>query len=64
MKIFRGDQSDKLFLSKVIKQIGRPSIIIDDGSHKSDDITTSFKYLFPKLKNGGLYVVEDTRHLI
>ena len=34
-------------------------IIIDDGSHKSDDIIANFKHWWPKLKSGGLYIVED-----
>jgi len=34
-------------------------IIIDDGSHTSDDIVLSFLNYFPKLKAGGLFVIED-----
>lgn len=34
-------------------------IIIDDGSHKSSDIVTSFKNLYKHLNPGGLYVIED-----
>jgi len=34
-------------------------IIIDDGSHTSSDIISTFKYFYPWLKPGGLYVVED-----
>lgn len=34
-------------------------IIIDDGSHRSSDIILAFRNLFPKLKDGGIYVVED-----
>lgn len=34
-------------------------IIIDDGSHKSNDIILSFLYFFPKLKPGGIFVIED-----
>jgi cephalosporin hydroxylase len=34
-------------------------IIIDDGSHKPKDQIDSFEILFPLLKNGGLYIVED-----
>ncbi len=34
-------------------------MIIDDGSHISEHIITSFKTLFPHLKKGGLYFVED-----
>jgi len=34
-------------------------IIIDDGSHVQSDVLTSFDTLFPKLKDGGIYFVED-----
>ena len=34
-------------------------IIIDDGSHRNDDMVISFETLFPVLKCGGMYVVED-----
>lgn len=59
--IFQGDQKDKSFLEYVIKKVGIPDIIIDDGSHINKDIITSFKYLFPFLKSGGCYVIEDTQ---
>lgn len=34
-------------------------IIIDDGSHRSEDIVRCFHRYFPHLRPGGLYVVED-----
>jgi hypothetical protein len=34
-------------------------IIIDDGSHLSDDVITTFQACFPRLKPGGIYVIED-----
>lgn len=34
-------------------------IIIDDCSHRGDDQLKSFKVLFPSMKSGGLYVIED-----
>src|ERR1700733_603821 len=34
-------------------------IIIDDGSHQSDDIVAAFRSLFNKLQPGGIFVVED-----
>ena len=34
-------------------------IIIDDGSHVSSDITSTFNLLFPRLKVGGRYFIED-----
>jgi len=35
-------------------------IIIDDGSHISADIVANYFALWPKLKSGGLYFIEDT----
>lgn len=34
-------------------------IIIDDGSHVSGDIIRAFIHFFPKLKENGIYVIED-----
>jgi hypothetical protein len=38
-------------------------IIIDDGSHVLADQIKSFNLLFPKLKDDGLYVIEDIQNL-
>ncbi len=61
IKIFKGSQTDKVFLYDVYKKIGNLDIIIDDGSHLNKDVITSFKILFPLLNIGGIYVVEDTQ---
>lgn len=37
----------------------RFDIIVDDGSHRSDDIIRSFARYFPRLELGGVFVVED-----
>lgn len=37
----------------------RFDIVIDDGSHRSDDIIAAFVDLFPALESGGVYVIED-----
>jgi len=58
--IFIGSQVDKLFLNHVLKNTGCPYIIIDDGSHYGPYTIETFKYLFPKMAQGGYYVVEDT----
>ena len=34
-------------------------LILDDGSHRSDDIVHSFARYFPRLSDGGLFIVED-----
>lgn len=46
----------------VMRMIGSrylPTIIIDDGSHRADHIRVSFEALFPSLRSGGIYIVED-----
>lgn len=59
IKIFAGDQQDAKFLDDLATQIGPFDIIVDDGSHRSAHQQASFRALFPYLKDGGWYVVED-----
>jgi len=61
IKIFKGSQVDVDFLKQVIDEIGQIDIIIDDGSHINDHVIKTFEILFPKLKDGGIYVIEDTQ---
>ena len=58
-EIFCGDQSDQNILNKIIKKYKSLDIVVDDGSHKNNDIKNSFNFLFPKLNFGGLYIIED-----
>lgn len=54
------DQSNVTSLQKVIDKTGVDfDIIIDDGSHVSAHQIASFEFLFPSLKSGGIYVIED-----
>ena len=59
IRIFRGSQADEVFLRKVYSEIGPVDIIIDDGSHINEHVISTFKVLFPLLKDGGIYVGED-----
>lgn len=56
---YQGDQTDGKFLLEVIARTHRPDIIVDDGGHQVDTVIKSFEILFPMLKPGGWYVVED-----
>lgn len=58
-KFFTLDQSDATALTQVAESVKEFDIIIDDGSHISSHQITSFKTLFPYVKRGGIYVVED-----
>jgi len=55
----KGDQSDKEFLSSLIKEFGEFDIVIDDGSHISAHVIKSFKEIYPHVSKNGLYIIED-----
>lgn len=61
IKSFRGSQADPEVLGRIIEEIGRPDVVIDDGSHRSEHVIASFEILFPLLADDGIYVVEDTQ---
>lgn len=61
IKIFKGSQVDVPFLDGMISSVGEFDLIVDDGSHMNEHVIESFKILFPKLKLGGYYVIEDTQ---
>lgn len=58
---FCGSQADPQFLRRVVDDIGRIDIIIDDGSHQNEHVRTAFETLFPYLSQHGMYVIEDTQ---
>jgi demethylmacrocin O-methyltransferase len=61
IKLFRGSQDDSAFLKKICDERGPFDIIIDDGSHVAKQVVASFHILFPTLKDGGIYVIEDVQ---
>ena len=57
---FLVDQANETSLKDFLQITeGNFDIIIDDGGHRMDQQITSFKMLFPALKSGGIYVIED-----
>jgi hypothetical protein len=59
-KIIRGDMSSRSDLEKAIRVVGEPiDIIIDDGSHVSHHQQIALGALFPHVRSGGLYIIED-----
>jgi GT2 family glycosyltransferase/glycosyltransferase involved in cell wall biosynthesis len=53
-----GDAGDPIVLEKMLSDECF-DIIIDDGSHRSEDVVKTFKACFGRVSPGGLYVVED-----
>ena len=58
IKLIVGDVNSDEISNQIIKN-GDFDIIIDDGSHTSKDIVTSFCKYFKHLKYDGIYIVED-----
>src|SRR6478609_10257346 len=58
-QIYIGNSTNDTFITEIIESFGIPDFIIDDGSHYYNDILTSFKLLYPLLKKGGIYFIED-----
>ena len=54
------DQGDRGALVEFAAAVGSDfDIIIDDGGHRINQQMISFQILFPHLKAGGLYIIED-----
>ena len=57
---YEADQANKDMLIDLFSQIGDEfDVIIDDGGHTMVQQITSFCTLFPYVKKGGLYIIED-----
>ncbi|MEU9336285.1 class I SAM-dependent methyltransferase [Streptomyces sp. NPDC048290] len=54
-----GDQGDAGALAALAEEHGPFDIVIDDGSHENEHVRISFEALFPYVRRGGLYVIED-----
>jgi hypothetical protein len=61
IRVYQGDQSDAAVLHRIVEEVGRPRIVIDDGSHFSHHVRASFAVLFPLLETGGYYCIEDVQ---
>lgn len=60
IKIFIGSQADKDISEKILKDChGKLDVVLDDASHINHLTISSFNLYWPKLKNGGLYIIED-----
>jgi hypothetical protein len=55
----RADQSDPGALRRVVDDCPPFDLVVDDGSHVGSHIITTFEVLFPKVRAGGYYAIED-----
>jgi hypothetical protein len=55
-----GDQSsDEFWKGFLERESDLWDIVIDDGSHFAKHIETTFKWMWPRISSGGLYIIED-----
>jgi hypothetical protein len=59
--IYQLDQSSKEQLASLVQKEGEFDIIIDDGSHLNAHQVFTFENLYPALRRGGIYVIEDVQ---
>jgi len=57
-QIHIGSQTDYKFITELVTEIS-PDFVIDDGSHRYSDIMSTFIFLYPLLKKGAYYFIED-----
>ena len=54
------DQANPNDWDSFLEEVTEMDIILDDGGHRGYQQITTFEKLFPNLKEGGVYVCEDT----
>ena len=60
LNVLVGDQTNLETLQSWIKESGGMfDVVIDDGGHTNKQIKNSFDYLWPHVKPGGVYFIED-----
>jgi len=57
--IYQGDQGDAESLASAFHDVSEFTVVIDDGSHASYHQLVTLKTLLPKVRPGGLYIIED-----
>ena len=60
-KFHRCDMDQRSNIQDAAAAMPKFDIIVDDASHASHHQQNGFLTLFPKLKSGGLYIIEDLR---
>jgi hypothetical protein len=59
IEVLVGDIVDPRVQAELADRSPQFDIIIDDGSHRSRDIISTFVAMFPRLAEGGVYIIED-----
>jgi hypothetical protein len=54
-----GSQADPDVLESILRRHDDIRLVVDDASHITSLTIASFRYLFPRLPRGSLYIMED-----
>jgi cephalosporin hydroxylase len=54
-----GDQADPAVVGQAVDAVGRVDVVVDDGGHHAHEQVASLLALWPAVRPGGLYIVED-----
>ena len=60
-RIYQADQGSASDLATLCEREATFDVIIDDGSHFNRHQIFSFRQLFPHLRDGGIYIIEDVQ---
>jgi SAM-dependent methyltransferase len=60
VKIVMGNQGDPVFWEEFLATQNKFDVVIDDGSHVMHHQVTTLNNVFPHIKEGGVYICEDT----
>ena len=60
VEIFIGDQGDMDFWNEVLPKVGTIDVFLDDGSHQMQHQIDTMIKVWPHIRLGGIYMVEDT----
>lgn len=58
---FATSQSDRDAIDRIVREelAGELDFVVDDASHAYEHTRASFEFLFPLLRAGGIYIIED-----
>lgn len=59
IEVVIGDQADPEFLRSLAARFGPVDVVIEDGGHTMEQQLTTFREMWPAIRDGGVYLVED-----
>jgi Methyltransferase domain len=59
IEVFIGDQENRGFLNDLADKVGEIDIVIEDGGHTMGQQIATFEELWPRVRNGGVFLIED-----